>query len=80
MTDQEKNKILVEFGNRFRRIRRAQDITLEDLSNKSGIAYSTIVKIEKGDINTGIANFIKLAEQLQVEPAEFFKDAKSFLD
>ncbi|MEO9485243.1 MAG: helix-turn-helix transcriptional regulator [Ekhidna sp.] len=75
MTSEEKKKILVDFGNRFRKIRRTQDITLEDLSNMSGIAYSTIVKIEKGDINTGIANLIKLAEKLKVHPSEFFESS-----
>ncbi len=67
MKDAKNEKILIEFGKHFRQVRRTKDVTLEDLANRSGIAYSSIVKIEKGQINTGIANIIRLAEALDVD-------------
>ncbi|MEP0987197.1 helix-turn-helix transcriptional regulator [Ekhidna sp.] len=70
MADEKNQIVLIQFGKRFRQIRRAKDVTLEDLANRSGIAYSSIVKLEKGQINTGIANVIRLAEALGIDKKE----------
>ena len=45
--------VIGEVGNRIRRERKKQNLTLEELCELSGVAYATLNKIEKG--NTDIS-------------------------
>lgn len=55
------------FAKKLRALRRAKDMTLEDLSEKSGINWSYISQVESGHRNIAVDNMWKLAQGLEVE-------------
>lgn len=50
------------FGKRLRAERRAQDMTLEDLADKSGVNWSYISQVESGKRNISVDNMYRLAQ------------------
>jgi transcriptional regulator with XRE-family HTH domain len=64
----------VEFGHRIRKLRSAQKWTLSDLSERSGLAISTISKAERGVIALTYDRLLKLAKGLNVDMSAFFSD------
>ena len=62
------------FGPRVRRLRHGSGLTLQGLSARSGLAFSTISKVEKGQISPTYENILRLAEGLGVDVAELFTD------
>jgi transcriptional regulator with XRE-family HTH domain len=54
-------------GARIRQARKARGLTLMELSERSGIAVSTISKAERGDIALTYDKFAALAHSLQLE-------------
>ena len=56
-----------DFGKRLRRIRRAQDLTQQELGKKADIHYTTISRLEAGDATQIYADtVVRLAEALGV--------------
>lgn len=52
------------FSERFREIRKEKDITLEDISVKTGITRSTLSKYERGIVDPSLQNAKKIAYAL----------------
>jgi transcriptional regulator with XRE-family HTH domain len=65
---------LKQFGERLRLIRKAKSISQEDLAWKTGFELSQIGRIERGKINTSLSHVAKIAEALEIEPSELFRD------
>jgi len=65
-------KVLKAFGDNFRRIRKEKKLTQEELAFKSGVAFSSVVRIEQGQLNTSICTIIRLAESLEIEKGQLF--------
>jgi transcriptional regulator with XRE-family HTH domain len=58
-----------DFGKRLRRIRRAKDLTQQELGKKADIHYTTISRLEAGDATQIYADtVVRLAEALGVNP------------
>jgi transcriptional regulator with XRE-family HTH domain len=57
-----------DVGGRLRTLRRARALTQRDLHEKSGVAVSTIVAIERGEAEPQIQTIRKLARALDVTP------------
>ena len=55
-------------GPRLRRVRRSQDITQAALAERTGVAVSTVVRIEKGQVTPQIETVFKIADVLGVDP------------
>lgn len=60
------------FGENLKRIRTKKKISQEDLAYNADLAYTTVNKIEKGTLNTGICTVFELAKALKVQPKELF--------
>jgi transcriptional regulator with XRE-family HTH domain len=60
------------FGENLKRIRNSKGISQEDLAHDANIAYTTINKIEKGQLNTGISTVFEIAKALKISPKELF--------
>lgn len=58
----------IVFGQRLREERRARNLTLEDVAERSGLNWSYIAQIERGERNIGIDNIDALARALSVQP------------
>jgi transcriptional regulator with XRE-family HTH domain len=65
-------KKMKTFGENLRRLRIKKGISQEDLAFDAQIAYTTINKIEKGQLNTGICTVFEIAKALKVSPKELF--------
>lgn len=59
-------------GARLRAIRKAQRLTLKALSGRSGVALSTLSKIELGQISVSYEKFAAVARALDVDIAALF--------
>lgn len=59
-------------GQRLRRIRKQNNWTLADVAKRSGIAISTVSKIERGLMSPSYQRFMQLAEGLGIDVAELF--------
>ncbi len=60
-------------GDRLRRIRTEQALTLRALGERSGVAFDTINKLENGHRPARLSTIRKLADALSVEPKELMK-------
>lgn len=63
-------------GQRLRAIRKTQRLTLKALSERSGVALSTLSKIELGQISVSYEKLAAVARALEVDIAELF-DARA---
>jgi transcriptional regulator with XRE-family HTH domain len=62
-------------GEKLKRLRRAQTLTQLELAEKSGVAQSTIVSLERGDRKEPRpATLRKLSQALGVESIELLED------
>ena len=59
-------------GGRLRAIRKEHGLTLKDLSARSGVALSTLSKIELGQISVSYEKFAAVARALHVDIAALF--------
>lgn len=60
----------VLFGRRLAELRRAKGWSQEKLALESGLARSYLGGVERGQRNIALVNICKLAETLEVPPAE----------
>ncbi len=65
---------LAAVGLRIRRLRDASDLTLQELAAQSGVATSTIQKVETGQMVPTVAVLMKIARGLGRRPSELISD------
>lgn len=59
-------------GARVREIRKARKWTLKDVSDRTGLAISTISKMERGEISLTYDRFMRLAQGMGLDVGELF--------
>ena len=62
------------FGLQVRRMRKAKGWTQEELADSSNLDRTYIGGIERGERNVALINIYRIAQALDVSPAEFFAD------
>jgi transcriptional regulator with XRE-family HTH domain len=62
-------------GDRLRQLRKQSLMTQEQLAERSGVAVSTIIRIERNQVEPHGSTIRKLAEALGVEPQELVRRA-----
>jgi transcriptional regulator with XRE-family HTH domain len=65
-----------QLGKRVKALRQAQDMTLKDISGRSGISTATLSKIENNLLSPTYENIIKLADGLSVSIDALFSDGE----
>jgi transcriptional regulator with XRE-family HTH domain len=65
---------LVEFGQRLRRIRRAQGLTQEQLAEAADLNPRTVQKIEAGQMDILLTTLIRLKTALGCNPEKLFEE------
>ena len=60
------------FGRRVRTLRHRLQISQEELAHRSGMHWTYLGGIERGERNPALINIARLAAALQVSPAELF--------
>jgi transcriptional regulator with XRE-family HTH domain len=64
-------------GSRLRKLRRAQQLTLSDLAAQSGVALSTISKIENGALSPTLDKVLRLANGLNITISQLIGEDSS---
>jgi transcriptional regulator with XRE-family HTH domain len=66
---------LVQFGRRVRELREARGLTQEALAHRAGLHRAVVGFIERAEREVGVTTVWPLADALEVDPGEFFRDA-----
>ena len=61
-------------GDRVRQLRRERLLTQEELSERSGVGVTSIIRIERGQVEPRFSTIRKLAKALEADPTELVKD------
>ena len=61
-------------GDRVRQLRRERLLTQEELSERSGVGVTSIIRIERGHVEPRFSTIRKLAKALEADPTELVKD------
>lgn len=59
-------KLIKEFGDSLRVLRKARDLSQEKLANKSDLWLSIVGRIERGEIDPTLSTLKMLAEALEI--------------
>jgi transcriptional regulator with XRE-family HTH domain len=65
----------LRIGEKVKRLRGEKGMSIEDVSNKSGISAATLSGIEDHTISPPLGNIVSLAKVFQVTVGEFFGDS-----
>jgi len=65
--------MITEISGKIRDLRKEQDLTLKDLSEKTGLSVSFLSQVENGYSSLAITSLKKIAEALNVTMNYFFK-------
>lgn len=63
---------LVDLGAHVRALRLERQLGLEELADQAGIHRTHLWKIEKGQLNAGVINYLRLAKRLGLAPGALF--------
>ncbi len=67
-----KETLLKNFGARIAQVRRAENISQEDLADKAKIHRTYMGRIERGESNPPIYTVYKIMKALKISPKELF--------
>ncbi len=70
------HKILVLFGHNLKKRRMAKGLSLRQFAALADIDHAMIDRYERGITNPSLTTIAKLAEALEIEPAELLLDKK----
>lgn len=72
-----KDPYAIQRGSIIRRVRKSNDMTLVDLSEKTGLSLSFISQIERGITNPSLNSLRKIAVALDIPLSSFFQEGSS---
>lgn len=64
--------ILIDFGNRIRKLRKDRNLSQEELSFKANLHRTYIGMIERGEKNITLLNIEKIAKALDINIKDLF--------
>jgi transcriptional regulator with XRE-family HTH domain len=68
-----KEQILIDFGRRLKDLRLSQNLTQEDLAEKSGLHKNYIGMVERGERNPSLVNISLISKSLKNDLSELLK-------
>jgi transcriptional regulator with XRE-family HTH domain len=71
---QKKNPLQIKFGKALRKQRKARGLTQEELAELSGLHFTYIGSVERGERNVSIKSIDTLLKALGLSYKEFFGD------
>ncbi|HRR42481.1 MAG TPA: XRE family transcriptional regulator [Syntrophales bacterium] len=67
----------LKIGQRVKALREKQNLTLQDVAAKTGLAKSLLSEVESGEVVPHVSTLLKLAKVLNVGMASFFEDGEA---
>lgn len=64
------------FGRRVRAARQKHGWSLEGLAERSGLHWTYVGSVERGERNLSLVNVVRLAQALEIDPGELTKGLK----
>lgn len=71
-----KEKILLRFAAQLTRIRKEKGMSMRQLAAAAGLEYSQVQRIEKGKVNFAFSTLVALAQGLEMDFGELFREYK----
>lgn len=71
-----KSPILIKLGLQIRAVRESKGLSQDEAAFKASLARSYYGDIERGTRNVAAINLVNIANALEVEVGELFKDVK----
>jgi transcriptional regulator with XRE-family HTH domain len=65
---------MVHIGRRLKRQRTLKALTQAQLADRAGVTTATVARIERNEIEPRMPTLRKLADALEVEPADLVED------
>jgi transcriptional regulator with XRE-family HTH domain len=72
----DKERVVKLIGDRIRKLRISNQLTLETLAFKADMDYTQLSRIELGKINTSVFQLYKIASALNIPIQELFDDIR----
>lgn len=66
--------VVLHIGEKVREIRKRRMLTQDELGKRSGVGVTTIVRIERNQVEPQGRTIRRLADALGVEPADLLED------
>lgn len=66
--------VLVTIGANIRAERVRRNLTQEALAIKTGLAVTQLARMERGETDSGITKYLRVAEAIGIGPADLFRD------
>ena len=70
----DKERVVKQIGDRIRKLRISNHLTLESLAFKAEMDYTQLSRIELGKINTSVFQLYKIATALNIPIQELFEE------
>ena len=67
-------QLLVEIGRNIRHARKSQDLTLKQMSRRTGLSVSLLSQIERAESSASVSSLFKLARALDCRLTDLFGD------
>ncbi len=67
----------LKIGQRVKDLREKQNLTLQDVAAKTGLAKSLLSEVESGEVIPHVSTLLKLAKALNIGMASFFEDGEA---
>jgi len=78
--DQTDAATLVKIGRNIRAERSRRDLTQEALARKAGLALTQVARMERGETDSGISKYLRLAAAIGMQPADLFYGVELEID
>lgn len=73
MDDRQDEKIIKKFGKRLKNLREERGLSLRELAHRADMSHQNIHTIEKGETNPSLTTVCRLADALEVKPADLLQ-------
>jgi len=70
--NKEEKQFLMVLGKRLRKLRKAKNLSQEDLANDADIPINQVGRIERAEIATSLKTIFKLSKALDIDVVDFF--------
>lgn len=64
--------LLIQIGRNIRAERSRRDLTQEAVARLAGMAPTQVARIERGETDSGITKYLRLAQAIGIRPADLF--------